>query len=65
MMVRLSQAAMRLEVAYSSAYNLMLKGELDGEMIRGRWYVSRESLDRVELERRDQAGTKSRTTVAH
>lgn len=49
--VPLSTAARRLRLSWASAYRLILMGQLDGQLINGRWQISQESLDRVVKER--------------
>jgi len=43
----LSQAAIALHVSRERAMRLVLAGELEGELIAGRWLVSRDSLEQL------------------
>jgi hypothetical protein len=44
--ILLSQAAMALRVSRERAMRLVLSGQLEGELVAGRWLVTRASLDR-------------------
>jgi len=45
--VSLTQAAHELGVGYARARDLMLVGQLSGQLIRGRWFVSGESVTKT------------------
>ena len=51
--IGLSEAAHRLGVSYNHAHRLALIGDLDAEHTGDRWYVTRESVDRM-VEQRSQ-----------
>ena len=53
--VPLASAAMELQATWPQAYNLLLSGRLEGRKVRGRWLVSRESVEREKLERSGRA----------
>ena len=44
--VPLAQAAFRLKWGRQTAYDAVLRGNLDGEFRNGRWYVSQDSLNK-------------------
>ncbi len=49
--VSLPQAARELGVTWTAAYNALLTGQLDGMQVRGRWQVTRASVERLRRER--------------
>lgn len=55
----LALAGQTLRVSYNRALNFVMLGRLDGRRVRGRWFVTRVSIQRLaeelEQERRDEA----------
>ncbi len=49
--VPLSLAAQRLSLSWAAGWRLVLTGKLRGRRVRGRWLVSRASLDALLRER--------------
>jgi hypothetical protein len=49
--IGLAECAQRLAIPYQDAHRLLLLGRLAGVKRGGRWFVARESLDRLLLER--------------
>ncbi len=51
--ISLVRAAHLLHVSWAVAYRMLLEGELEGRQgDNGRWYVTRDSLQRISRERR-------------
>ena len=46
-MIGLAEGAQRLGLPYQDAHRLLLTGVLQGEKRGGRWFVTRESVERV------------------
>lgn len=47
----LTMAALRLRDSYHMVRTRMLRGELRGRQVGGRWYVQKEDVERLEAER--------------
>ena len=52
-LIPLAEGAHRLSLSWGQAWRLLLNGSLQGEKVRGRWMVSRASVDRLARERAD------------
>lgn len=50
-MVSLPEAAMLLKERYNLAYDRLMLGELSGERVGGRWYVTRASIQALLAQR--------------
>ncbi len=55
----LPQVAALLKCGWRTAYDLVLAGQLEGELVRGRWRVTKESVDRVVAERASEPSPSS------
>lgn len=55
--IPLTQAAQRLAVRYGAAWDAVLRGELEGEQRDGRWFVTAESVSRLERRRKKVEGS--------
>ena len=58
--IPLVEAARRLQISWASAWRALLVGRLDGEKIRGRWFVTRASVKYLAAQRegeRERAGS--------
>jgi hypothetical protein len=49
--IPLTEAAQRLHMTYSRAWQAMLRGDLEGRKEEGRWVVSEDSVDRKSTSR--------------
>lgn len=43
----LAVAAAKLKLPYNRAYNLMLRGVLEGKRVEGRWQVAEQDVERL------------------
>ena len=55
--IGLAECAQRLGVPYQEAHRQLLIGRLNGAKRGGRWFITRESLDRYHRERQAQLPT--------
>lgn len=62
--ITLPIAAQRLGVSREIAMRLVLRGELEGELIAGRWLLSRRSVEACRQERAQRAQGSARGALA-
>lgn len=55
--IPLTQAAQRLKVRYGAVWDDVLRGQLVGEQRDGRWFVTAESVSRLERQRKKMEGS--------
>jgi hypothetical protein len=60
--VTLPRAAQRLALSWHACYRLLLRGQLQGEQVNGRWLLSEESVRRAEAA--SQSATRSDPVTA-